>query len=93
MNKKNASSKEISKSRKPESSLRNSSNGKNTNAAVPNEEVLLKVGSLEYKTPSRRQRIIIGSIVLGLNLLLVIASLAYFKIPAFQEFIYNIGRN
>ena len=35
-------------------------------------EVLNKVGNLEYKAPGRRQRVILGAIVLGGNLLLVL---------------------
>ena len=68
-------------------------NSKKAKSDGSNQEVLIKVGGLEYKTPSRKQRIVIGSIVIGLNLLLVIASVAYFYVPGFQEFIYNIGRN
>ena len=79
MNKKTPSAKQPSKSK--------------TKADSSNQEVLLKVGGFEYKAPGRRQRIIIGSIVIGLNLLLVLATAAYFYIPAFKEFIYNVGRN
>ena len=57
-----------------------------------NEEVLLKVGKLEYRAPSKRQRLVLGAVVLGLNLLLVLSVVAYFYIPSFQEFIYNVGR-
>ncbi len=57
------------------------------------QEVLLKVGGLEYRQPGRRQRLVIGSIVVGLNLLLVIAVLLYFYNPTFQDFIFNVGRN
>ena len=56
-------------------------------------EVLFKVGGLEYKMPGKRQRVVIASIVLGLNLLLVIAVAVYFYSPSFQEFVYNFGRN
>ena len=48
---------------------------------------------LKYKVPGKRQRVIIGSLVVGLNLLLVIAVIVYFYVPSFQEFIYNVGRN
>ena len=92
MNKKKPSSKNASKSKGLENSLGNA-NGKKTKSDSSNDEVLIKVGGFEYKTPGRRQRIIIGSIVIGLNLLLVLASVAYFYVPGFQEFIYNIGRN
>ena len=47
---------------------------------------------MKYKVPGKRQRVIIGSIVIGLNVLLVISVLVYFYSPSFQEFIYNFGR-
>ncbi len=47
---------------------------------------------LKYKVPGKRQRVIIGSIVIGLNVLLVISVLVYFYSPSFQDFIYNFGR-
>ena len=52
-------------------------------------DVLLKVGPLEYKLPGKRQRLVIGSIVLWLNLLLVIAVIVYFYNPSFQEFVFR----
>tara|TARA_B100000965_G_C19463970_1_gene701041 strand:- start:77 stop:352 length:276 start_codon:yes stop_codon:yes gene_type:complete len=48
---------------------------------------------LKYKVPGKRQRVVIGSVVIGLNVLLVISVLVYFYIPSFQDFIYNFGRN
>ena len=47
---------------------------------------------MKYKVPGKRQRVIIGSIVIGLNALLVISVLVYFYNPSFQDFIYNVGR-
>ena len=47
---------------------------------------------LKYKVPGKRQRVIIGSIVIGLNVLLVVSVLVYFYNPSFQDFIYNFGR-
>ncbi len=47
---------------------------------------------MKYKVPGKRQRVIIGSIVIGLNVLLVISVLVYFYSPSFQDFIYNFGR-
>ena len=55
-------------------------------------EVLLKAGPLEYKIPGKRQRIILGSVVVGLNVILLLAVALYFYSPAFKDFIYNIGR-
>ena len=49
-------------------------------------------GGLKYKLPGKRQRVAIGSIVVGLNVLLVISVILYFYSPAFQDFIYNVGR-
>ena len=57
------------------------------------EEVLLKLpGGFKYKMPGKRQRVVIGSIVLGLNCLLLLAVILYFYNPAFKDFIYNVGR-
>ena len=47
---------------------------------------------MKYKVPGKRQRVIIGSIVIGLNVLLVISVIVYFYNPSFQDFIYNFGR-
>ncbi len=58
------------------------------------EDVLLKLpGGFTYKMPGKRQRVVIGSIVLGLNFLLVVAVVLYFYSPAFQDFIYTVGRS
>ena len=61
----------------------------------PNDsDVLVNLpAGLKYKVPGKRQRVIIGSIVIGLNVLLVISVLVYFYSPSFQEFIYNFGRS
>ncbi|WP_320667107.1 hypothetical protein [Prochlorococcus sp. MIT 1307] len=55
-------------------------------------EVLLKVGGLEYKAPGRRQRVVLGGIVLGGNLILVLAVILYFYNPSFKEFIIHVGK-
>ncbi len=58
------------------------------------QDVLLKLpGGFTYKLPGRRQRVVIASIVLGLNLLLLIAVILYFYNPAFQSFVFNVGRS
>ena len=48
---------------------------------------------LKYKVPGKRQRVLIGSVVIGLNLLLVVSVVVYFYSPAFQDFVYNFGRS
>ena len=61
----------------------------------PNDpDVLVNLpAGLKYKVPGKRQRVIIGSIVIGLNVLLVISVLVYFYNPSFQDFIYNFARS
>ena len=60
---------------------------------TPKGEVLLNLpAGLKYRMPGQRQRVLIGSIVVGLNVLLVLAVVLYFYNPAFQDFIYNVGR-
>ncbi len=49
-------------------------------------------GGFKYKTPGRRQRIIVASLVLSLNLILALGVILYFKNPAFKDFIFNVGR-
>ena len=63
--------------------------------ASPNDsDVLVNLpAGLKYKVPGKRQRVIIGSLVIGLNLLLVISVILYFYSPSFQEFVYNFGRS
>ena len=57
------------------------------------EEVLLNLpAGMKYKLPGKRQRIVVASLVLGLNLILVLAVLLYFYSPSFHDFIYNVGR-
>jgi len=64
---------------------------KKSSSQDPDVLVNLPAG-LKYKVPGKRQRVIIGSIVIGLNVLLVISVLFYFYSPSFQDFIYNFGR-
>jgi len=67
---------------------------KNSKSSSDSQEVLLKLpGGFEYKAPGKRQRVIVASIVLSLNALLLVAVGLYFYVPAFKEFIYNVGRS
>tara|TARA_Y100001968_G_C19082170_1_gene583523 strand:- start:250 stop:501 length:252 start_codon:yes stop_codon:yes gene_type:complete len=57
------------------------------------EDVLLNLpGGLKYQLPGKRQRTILGLVVIGLNLVLVLAVIVYFYSPEFQTFVYNFGR-
>ena len=61
---------------------------------IKDPDVLVNLpAGLKYKVPGKRQRVLIGSIVIGLNLILVISVVVYFYNPAFQDFIYNFGRS
>ena len=64
---------------------------KKSSSNDPDVLVNLPAG-MKYKVPGKRQRVIIGSIVIGLNVLLVISVLVYFYNPSFQDFVYNFGR-
>ena len=65
----------------------------NSNDKKPDGEVLLSLpGGFKYQIPGKRQRMILGSVVIGLNVLLVLAVVVYFYSPAFQSFVYNFGR-
>ena len=65
---------------------------KKSSSKDPDVLVNLPAG-LKYKVPGKRQRVIIGSIVIGLNVVLVISVLVYFYSPSFQDFVYNFGRS
>ena len=67
---------------------------KNEGSANSNDqEVLFNLpAGLKYKLPGKRQRVVLGTIVIALNALLVLAVLLYFYNPSFQDFIYNVGR-
>ena len=98
MGKRKPSSEESSQVKNPEIALKNSKSKKNQSkfkASSDSEgrEVLIKVGGFEYKTPTKRTRVFLGGLVIGLNLILVLAVVLYFYSPSFHEFIYNVGRN
>tara|TARA_Y100001968_G_C19362513_1_gene720604 strand:+ start:347 stop:616 length:270 start_codon:yes stop_codon:yes gene_type:complete len=68
-------------------------NSSKRESASEDQDVLLNLpAGLKYKMPGKRQRVIIGGIVIGLNVLLVLCVVLYFYSPSFQEFIYNFGR-
>jgi len=49
-------------------------------------------GGIKYKLPSKRLRMTLSFTLFGLNALLVVAVLLYFKVPGFHDFITNVGR-
>ena len=52
----------------------------------------LKGKKLTYTLPGKRQINIFGSIVLGLNMILIFLVVLYLKNQAFHDFVFNVGR-
>ena len=52
----------------------------------------LKGKKLTYTLPGKKQINIFGSIVLGLNVILVFLVILYFNNQKFHDFIFNVGR-
>ena len=86
------SKKPVSLSGDTKKSKRSGSKG-NSFGNSEEQEVLLNLpAGLKYKMPGKRQRVAIGSIVVGLNFLFVLGVILYFYSPTFQEFVFNLGR-
>ena len=45
-----------------------------------------------YTLPGKKQINIFGSIVLGLNLILILLVILYLKNQEFRDFVFNVGR-
>jgi len=52
----------------------------------------LKGKKLTYTLPGKKQINIFGSIVLGLNLILILLVILYLKNQEFRDFVFNVGR-
>ena len=52
----------------------------------------LKGKKFTYTLPGKKQINIFGSIVLGLNLILILLVILYLKNQEFHDFIFNVGR-
>ncbi len=52
----------------------------------------LKGKKFTYTLPGKRQINIFGSIVLGLNMILILLVILYLKNRGFHDFIFNVGR-
>ena len=53
---------------------------------------ILKDKKITYTLPGKKQINIIGSIVVGLNLILILLLILYLNNQEFQDFVFNIGR-
>ena len=52
----------------------------------------LKGKKFTYTLPGKKQINIFGSIVIGLNMILVLLVILYLKNQSFQDFVFNVGR-
>ena len=52
----------------------------------------LKGKKFTYTLPGKKQINIFGSIVLGLNLILVLLVILYLRNQEFHDFVFNVGR-
>ena len=52
----------------------------------------LKGKKFTYTLPGKKQINIFGSIVIGLNLLLILLVILYLKNQEFRDFVFNVGR-
>jgi len=52
----------------------------------------LKGKKFTYTLPGKKQINIFGSIVIGLNMILVLLIILYLKNQAFHDFVFNVGR-
>ncbi len=52
----------------------------------------LKGKKFTYTLPGKKQINIFGSIVLGLNIVLILLVILYLKNPVFHDFVFNVGR-
>ncbi len=52
----------------------------------------LKGKKFTYTLPDKKQINIFGSIVIGLNIILVLLVILYLNIQEFHDFVFNVGR-
>ena len=52
----------------------------------------LKGKKFTYTLPGKKQINIFGSIVIGLNIILVLLVILYLKYQEFHDFVFNVGR-
>ena len=68
---------------------------KNQNTQIKEKKGLagfLKGKKFTYTLPGKKQINIFGSIVIGLNFILVLLVILYLKNQEFHDFVFNVGR-
>ena len=73
----------------------NEVNNNNQNTQIKEKKGLagfLKGKKFTYTLPGKKQINIFGSIVIGLNIILVLLVILYLKNQEFHDFVFNVGR-
>jgi hypothetical protein len=72
--------------------VKNDDEVKKSNKEKKGLAAFLKGKKFTYTLPGKKQINIFGSIVLGLNMILILLVILYLKNQEFQEFVFNVGR-
>ena len=75
-----------------ENEVNNKTEIKNSKKEKKGLASFLKGKKFTYTLPGKKQINIFGSIVIGLNMILVLLVLLYLKNQAFHDFVFNVGR-
>ena len=72
--------------------VKNNNQIKETKKEKKGLAAFLKGKKFTYTLPVKKQINIFGSIVLGLNLILILLVILYLKNQEFHDFVFNVGR-
>ena len=75
-----------------ENEVNNDSQIKNSKEPKKGLASFLKGKKFTYTLPGKKQINIFGSIVLGLNLILILLVILYLNNQEFHDFVFNVGR-
>ena len=75
-----------------ENEVKNNAQIKETKKEKKGLAGFLKGKKFTYTLPGKKQINIFGSIVLGLNLILILLVIFYLKNQEFHDFVFNVGR-
>ena len=75
-----------------ENNVKNDSEKKDAKKEKKGLAAFLKGKKFTYTLPGKKQINIFGSIVLGLNLILILLVILYLKNQEFRDFVFNVGR-
>jgi len=75
-----------------DSELKNDDQIKDSKKEIKGLAGFLKGKKFTYTLPGKKQINIFGSIVIGLNIILVLLVILYLKNQEFHDFVFNVGR-